>query len=282
MWIAIGVSVPSCTPEGCKESTARGVGYWWGRFTNCVSFSKQSPRSERRLYNEVQTDGVSVSVTMIKPKPTPPSASAQPPSTSTGKRGKRQKQTATEWVRGLPDKHIGQAQRIVGLDPGRKALFTAAIHSQSAADSLKAQRSHGSKYTTISWGSSKWREASGTKYWLHKTDLWLNKKPAFGNSLQDTPSAKEASIASYVEHIQHRMQYEAAAVDHFGDMRHRKLEWRTFIKQQQAYTSICRHQCWISRHSCGLWRCQLQQQLLQPKHTRCFSAQKSGLSLQGV
>ena len=177
---------------------------------------------------------------MIKPKPTPPSALAQPPSTSTGKKRNRQEQTTTAWVRGLPDKHIGEAQRIVGLDPGRKALFTAIIHSQSAADSLKAQRSHGSKYTTISWGSSKWHEANGTTYLLHKTNLWLNKKPAFKDALQDTPSAKVASIASHVEHIQHRMQHEAGAVDHFEDMRHRNLRWRTFIKRQQAYTSICK------------------------------------------
>lgn len=236
---AIGVSVPSFSTEDCKEFTARAE-YWWSRFTNCVSFSKQSPRSKRRFHNEVQTDGVSVSVTMFKPEPTPPPASAQPPPPKKGTKRKRQEQTSTEWVRGLPDKNIGQPQRIVGLDPGRKALFTAAIHSQSAADSLTAQRSHGSKYTTISWSSGKWREASGINYRLRKTNLWLNRKPAFRDALQDTPSAKVASSASYVMHIQHRMQHEAAAVGHFGDMRHRQLRWRTFIKRQQAYTVICK------------------------------------------
>ncbi|KAL3143186.1 hypothetical protein ABBQ38_002044 [Trebouxia sp. C0009 RCD-2024] len=36
------------------------------------------------------------------------------------------------------------------------------------------------------------------------------------------------------------MQYEAAAVDHFGDRRHRQLRRRTFIKTQQAYSALCR------------------------------------------
>ena len=33
-----------------------------------------------------------------------------------------------------------QAARIVGLDPGRKALFTAVVHNQQAADSLQGCR----------------------------------------------------------------------------------------------------------------------------------------------
>ena len=36
------------------------------------------------------------------------------------------------------------------------------------------------------------------------------------------------------------MQHKATAVDHFGDKHHRELLWRTFIKWQQAYTSICK------------------------------------------
>ena len=53
-------------------------------------------------------------------------------------------------------------------------------------------------------------------------------------------SAKVATVALFMEHVQYRMQYEAAAVAHFGNRRHRQLRWRTFIKWQQAYSAICR------------------------------------------
>ncbi|KAL3141215.1 hypothetical protein ABBQ38_003554 [Trebouxia sp. C0009 RCD-2024] len=179
---------------------------------------------------------------MFQPHPAQsPSAYTQQSSTRSRKR-KRQQQTSEEWVRGLSDRNIGQPQRIVGLDPGRKSLFTAAIHSQSAADSLQQQHSfgaNGTKYSTLSWSSGRWREASGVNYRLNKTGLWLGQNFT-QDALEATPSAKVATVALFTQHITHRMQYEAAAVDHFGDRRHRQLRRRTFIKTQQAYSALCR------------------------------------------
>ncbi|KAA6417477.1 MAG: hypothetical protein FRX49_12556 [Trebouxia sp. A1-2] len=82
------------------------------------------------------------------------------------------------------------APRIVGLDPGRKALFTAVVHSQPAADSLHRGRPCESKYDTLSWSCSRWQEASGIKHRLRKSELWLNRKPALKAALLDTPTAK--------------------------------------------------------------------------------------------
>ena len=175
---------------------------------------------------------------MFQPQPQP----AQTPSASNpqGQKRKQQQQAGAEWVRESSDRNIGQIHRVVGLDPGRKSLFTAAIHSQSAADSLQEQRSHGTKYSTLSWSSNRWREASGINYRLHKTQLWFCRNFNLKATLEETPSAKVATVALYMEHIQYRMQYETAAVAHFGDRRHRQLRWRTFIKRQQAYSAICR------------------------------------------
>ena len=235
--------MPALSKQGCKDFTQQSD-YWWARYTNCISFSRRPPvppfpniRLFHTFQGEVQTDGVSVSVLMFQPQ------HAQPPPTLARKR-KRQRQTSTEWVKDLPDRHIDQTHRIVGLDPGRKSLFTAAIHSQSAAGSLQDQRTHestpDSKYTTMSWSSSRWREASGIKFRLHKTQLWFSRNVSLKSALEDTPSAKVATVALLMKHVQHRMRYEAAAVSHFGDRRHRQLRWRTFMKQQQAYSAICR------------------------------------------
>ena len=240
---AAGEDVPALSKQGCKDFTQLSD-YWWGRYTNCISFSRRPPvppfpniRHFHTFQGEVQTDGVSVSVLMFQPQ------HAQPLPTLARKR-KRQQQTSTEWVKDLPDRHIDQTHRIVGLDPGQKSLFTAAIHSQSAAGSLQDQRTHestpDSKYTTMSWSSSRWREASGIKFRLHKTQLWFSRNVSLKDALEDTPSAKVATVALLMKHVQHRMRYEAAAVSHFGDRRHRQLRWRTFMKRQQAYSAICR------------------------------------------
>ena len=69
-----------------------------------------------------------------------------------------------------------QPARIVGLDPGRRALFTAVVHSQQAADSLQGERPCEHRYDSLSWSCSRWQEAAGIKFRLHKTELWISRK----------------------------------------------------------------------------------------------------------
>ncbi|DBA94694.1 TPA: hypothetical protein ACH3X1_002255 [Trebouxia sp. C0004] len=147
---------------------------------------------------------------------------------------------AGEWVQGLPTRRLVQPARIVGLDPGRKALFTAVGHNQQAADSLHGKRPCEHRYDSLSWSCSRWQEAAGIKYRLHNTDLWISRKPDLNTALLATPTAKVASSAQFLHHIRHRMQHTAAAQTHFGDRRHRQLRWRSFIKRQQAYSAICK------------------------------------------
>ena len=59
-------------------------------------------------------------------------------------------------------------------------------------------------------------------------------------ALEDTRSAKVATVALSMQHIKYWMQHEAAAINHFGDSRHRQLRWHTFIRRQQAYFAICK------------------------------------------
>ena len=216
---------------GCKAFIAN-ENSWWGHHTDCIKFSKRADRSRRRFNHQVQTDGVSVSVLMFQPHVESPAASSTTPSAPpASKKRKRQEQSVIEWVQGLPDRHLIQPQRIVGLDPGRKALFTAVVHSQQAADSLQEKRPCEHKYVSLSWSCSRWQEAAGIKYRLHKTDLWISRKPDLNAALLAT---------QFLHHIRHRMQHTAAAQTHFGDRRHRQLRWRSFIKRQQAYSAICK------------------------------------------
>ncbi|DBA77632.1 TPA: hypothetical protein ACH3X1_009431 [Trebouxia sp. C0004] len=201
---------------GCKAFIAN-ENSWWEHHTDCIQFSKRAERSRRRFKHQVQTDGVSVSVLMFQPHVESPAASSTTPSAPpASKKRRRQEQSVIEWVQGLPDRHLVQPPRIAGLDPGRKALFTAVVHSQQAADSLHGGRLCQSKYASLSWSCSRWREASGIKFRLQKAVLWISRKPALDAALKATPTAKVARSAQF-------LQQTAAAQAHYGDRRHRQL-----------------------------------------------------------
>ena len=245
---AADIDVPSLSKDTGAKDFIRHQESWWNQYTDCVNFSKRAQHSRRRFEFQVQTDGISVSVLMFQPFPEPPTqtntATAAPPPPAPGRKRKRQQQgsraAADAWVQGLPNRHLVQPARIVGLDPGRKALFTAVVHSQQAADGLQGERPCEHRYDSLSWSCSRWQEAAGIKYRSHKTELWISRKPGLNAALLATPTAKVASSAHFLLHIRHRMQHTAAAQTHFGDRRHKQLRWRSFIKRQQAYTAICK------------------------------------------
>ncbi|DBA87522.1 TPA: hypothetical protein ACH3X1_004553 [Trebouxia sp. C0004] len=216
---AAGIAnVPSLSAnKGAKEFIQHQES-WWNQYTACINFSKRTQQSRRCFKFQVQTDGVSVSVLMFQPFA---EASTQtniaPPPPPPGRKRKRQQQGSS-----------------------RKALFTAVVHSQQAADSLHGGRLCQSKYESLSWSCSRWQEASGIKFRLQKAELWISRKADLKAALLTTPTAKVASSAQFLHHIRHRMQHTAAAHTHFGDRRHRQLRWRSFIKRQQAYSAICK------------------------------------------
>ncbi|DBA98564.1 TPA: hypothetical protein ACH3X1_014367 [Trebouxia sp. C0004] len=180
--------------------------------------NKKAQQSRRCFKFQVQTDGVSVSVLMFQPfAEASTKTNIAPPPPPPGRKRKRQQQGSS-----------------------RKALFTAVVHSQQAADSLHGGRLCQSKYESLSWSCSRWQEASGIKFRLQKAELWISRKPALAAALKATPTAKVASSAQFLQHIRHRMQHTAAAQAHYGDRRHRQLRWRSFIKRQQAYSAICK------------------------------------------
>ncbi|DBA78666.1 TPA: hypothetical protein ACH3X1_008584 [Trebouxia sp. C0004] len=216
---AAGIAnVPSLSAnKGAKEFIQHQES-WWNQYTACINFSKRAQQSRRCFKFQVQTDGVSVSVLMFQPfAEASPQTNIAPPPPPPGRKRKRQQQGSS-----------------------RKALFTAVVHSQQAADSLHGGRLCQSKYESLSWSCSRWQEASGIKFRLQKAELWISRKPALAAALKATPTAKVASSAQFLQHIRHRMQHTAAAQAHYGDRRHRQLRWRSFIKRQQAYSAICK------------------------------------------
>ena len=139
---------------GCKAFIAN-ENSWWGHHTDCIKFSKRADRSRRRFNHQVQTDGVSVSVLMFQLHVESPAASSTTPSAPpASKKRKRQEQSVIEWVQGLLDRHLIQPQRIVGLDPGRRALFTTLVHSARSQPTACKKSVHVSTDMTVCLGAA--------------------------------------------------------------------------------------------------------------------------------
>ncbi len=131
--------------------------------------------------------------------------------------------------------------RIVAIDPGRKAIFTAAVYDLDAHEALDLPHtSPVQRHETIQWSNSRWREESGTRTRSQKIRLWTNKNPVIMEFNKNIPSAKVSDSESYCKRIKFVLTRINQVLDFYCAKRHRKLRWRTYVKEQKAYEKIVR------------------------------------------
>ena len=109
---------------------------WWRRFTDVFQFAQ---KIKPEFGYRVAIDGEPVSVMFIKP--------AQATAVDRAEESTSQRSTPTwsanmdrNWVRGPPVSEVTPAQRIVGLDPGCKAVFTTVVHTPLAHQTLHSPK----------------------------------------------------------------------------------------------------------------------------------------------
>ena len=156
-----------------------------------------------------------------------------------------------QWVRGTDAAVIKQAQldgQLAAVDPGRRSIFTAAVHNREGMEQhlQAASPTLSQRYRTFSWSSSRWHEVSGSKEHKAKSDKWLQDAPAIRANLLSTPTPKVADTHAFGSHIHHRLQHALAVQQHFTKPCHRKLRRKRKIRQQKALQEVCNT---ISLHS---------------------------------
>ena len=111
---------------------------WWSRFTSVFEFARKlKPRFDYRL----ATDGESVSVLFVKAGA---AANQQAEAANAAEERATQQSAPTaappsdrQWVRGPSVPAVDPSRRILGLDPGTKAVFTAVVHHPLAQQTLQ-------------------------------------------------------------------------------------------------------------------------------------------------
>lgn len=203
--------------------------FWWLTHTRCLAFAKRHRRGWNFGYS-VSTDGVSVSIGFerdstpwapLHPNQLPQSGQSQP-------------------VRGVLGQflpNLQHAQRIVGMDPGRINIFTAAVHDQQAAQTL--QRAAADKYPTLHYTAARFAEHSGARARTARVTKWLGVDSAVNRVIRLMPTARTSSSQDFCQHVTYRLQHNSLVANHFTSRRYKTLRWQTYISRQRALSIMC-------------------------------------------
>lgn len=122
--------------------------------------------------------------------------------------------------------------RFIGLDPGRRDVFTAVTDMNKDVDIIRCSNA---EYYTL----------NGFRKRLHKQRLWMEEKNVNQNGLNMTqillgmPSSCVSSVKAYQKHLSYALRYFHRVQSFFSARRQKRLRWSTYMKQKQALSYLC-------------------------------------------
>lgn len=180
---------------------------WWRR-----AFNIDLVTTQRREFGcSITTDGIQACVHLQKPRVQPPQLN------DWGYRYDSQ---------GIYEPlDIEDGTRIVGLDPGRGSLYVA-VSGDNQADVLKCS-------------NGRWQEISGTRYSAQKNKTWMKNDPQIRAWITLMPTPCCYTSDAYNQHLLHFLGMRDLLLGFYRDIKWRRLRWKTRIKRQKAYDTIC-------------------------------------------
>jgi len=163
----------------------------------------------------IKTDGVSVGVVLREPK-----------------RIKLEKNKKIEDPKNY--------ERIIGLDPGRKCIFTGAIHSDKAKESFEIGYTgkDKTKYEIIKMSSGEFHTKCGYRNRTQMTSYWTSQNSTIKEYNKNCLSAKVPTLAQYLEYCKYQLKHLKVLIDFYGTKRFRRLGFDVYIKKQKTYEEI--------------------------------------------
>jgi hypothetical protein len=122
--------------------------------------------------------------------------------------------------------NIQEGDRIVGIDPNRSSLFSAAWGDEER--------------DVLNFSSRQWLELSGVTYCNKKHEVWNRGDTLIHSLVLAIPTACCWESSSYNLRLRHYLLYKGAIVSYYRPKRWRRMRWKTRIKRQKAYDSICK------------------------------------------
>jgi hypothetical protein len=128
-------------------------------------------------------------------------------------------------------------KRLIGIDPGKKAMFT-------SAEALAAQNNLKTRYETKTCSGAQWLNDSGANRAQKNRKKWTadveRSVPGYAAWLSSMPSTKVVSSADVLAHVQHlcRANMYQALMRANGARKVRQQKRRNYIKRQSALAKI--------------------------------------------
>jgi hypothetical protein len=180
----------------------------WRTYFNIGSVVK----GKRKEFEDfISTDGMSVSVVTSRPKLT---------------------------TKEVQDYNSFEDCRIIGLDPGRKNIFTAVVHSKESMETLQAPNGENIRNEVIHWSRGRFYRECGYHKRTRLTKEWSEANPRIKEFGEKVPSSKVADLVSYLERVRFCLAYLDDLFSFYSSKRMKRLKWSTYIRRQQTYEKI--------------------------------------------
>jgi hypothetical protein len=128
-------------------------------------------------------------------------------------------------------------KRLIGIDPGKKAMFT-------SAEAIASQNNQKTRYATQTCSAAQWLNDSGANKAQKNRKKWAadveRSVPGYSAWLSGMPSTKVVSSAEMLAHIRHLCHadmYQALMRAH-GARKIRQQKRRNYIKRQSALAEV--------------------------------------------
>ena len=192
---------------------------WWLRMFNLNKVTTVN----RRFAMSIETDGVGVSIHLLKPKV----------DSAVNEYGF----TFTNPSVYVP-LNIGPS-RVVALDPGRRDLYVGVFREHTNGNDQIWEAGDPDEHV-IRCSNARWQEISGTKYASLKGATWLKGNASVSTLLRNLPTPRCCSSAAYSLHLTLFLANRDELLGYYREMKWRRLRWKTRIKRQKAYDTVCR------------------------------------------
>jgi hypothetical protein len=124
---------------------------------------------------------------------------------------------------------INDTDMIVGIDPGRRFLYTAVRSSVEDQDFPQV----------LNCSNGRWQTISGARFSKRKADQWIDADENVKNVLLEMPSAKCSTVAQYGEYLEYILEHQDMLLQFYRIRKWRSKAWKVYIMKTKAYNVLC-------------------------------------------
>jgi hypothetical protein len=197
---------------------------WWTRMFHLNKVTS----ANRRFAYSLETNGMGVSVHLLKPKV----------DAEVNEYGFTYTNPSVYVPLEIGPADIVDAPRVVALDPGRRELYVGVSRAHTHGNDQIWEEGD-EEEDVIRCSNARWQEISGSRYASKKGTTWLKGNANINVLVRNMPTPRCCSTEAYSLHLALFLANRDQLLGFYREMKWRRLRWKTRIKRQKAYDTLC-------------------------------------------